>query len=240
MPHRGAESAYLVAGICPTRQGHERTNEVWLSRPGRSHSKGESETYQQRKHHRWKLDREQIRRYGLAAQLDPNLPWWEDISVDRRQIGFATISENVTLACLICEDLARPDPAAELIRAVAPNLVIVLLMDGPQTESRWPARYASVLADDPGSSVLTLTSLGMVDRSRDRQKFKASRKIALGKDMSEGAVEIDLAEGAEAAVLTLTKDARHSEQTCDGRRPASDQKLLVLSHVEPVFTKTAS
>ena len=29
----------------------------------------------------------------------------------------------------------------------------------------WPARYATVLSDDPGSSVLTLTSVGMVDLS---------------------------------------------------------------------------
>jgi 5-methylcytosine-specific restriction enzyme A len=52
------------------------------------------------------------------------------------------------------------------MRSVGPNLVVALLMDGPQLTARWPARYASVLADDPGSSVLTLTSLGMCLRSR--------------------------------------------------------------------------
>lgn len=67
---------------------------------------------------------------------------------------------------LVCEDLARQDPAADLIRAVGPNLLIALLMDGPQLSGRWPARYASVLAEDPGTSVLTLTSLGMAERSR--------------------------------------------------------------------------
>ena len=41
-----------------------------------------------------------------------------------------------------------------------------LLLDGPQLTSRWAARYASVLADDPGSAVMTLTSYGMVQRSR--------------------------------------------------------------------------
>jgi hypothetical protein len=51
------------------------------------------------------------------------------------------------------------------MNAIGPNLVIALLMDGPQLENRWPARYATVLAEDPGSAVLTVTSLGMVRRS---------------------------------------------------------------------------
>jgi hypothetical protein len=41
-------------------------------------------------------------------------------------------------------------------------MVVALLLDGPQLASRWTARYASMLLDDPGSAVLTLTSYGMV------------------------------------------------------------------------------
>jgi len=52
------------------------------------------------------------------------------------------------LTVLICEDLARLDPVNDLVRAVGPNLVMSLLMDGPQLTTRWPARYATVLADD--------------------------------------------------------------------------------------------
>jgi hypothetical protein len=37
-----------------------------------------------------------------------------------------------------------------------------LLLDGPQLGSRWTARHASVVADDPGSAAITLTSYGMV------------------------------------------------------------------------------
>ena len=47
-------------------------------------------------------------------------------------------------------DLAQPDPVASIIRQVGPSLVIGLLLDGPQLAERWPARYASVFADDPG------------------------------------------------------------------------------------------
>jgi hypothetical protein len=50
-------------------------------------------------------------------------------------------------------------PGADVMNAIGPNLVIALLMDGPQREHRWPGRYATVLADDPGSAVLTVTCL---------------------------------------------------------------------------------
>src|SRR5687768_17746605 len=37
---------------------------------------------------------------------------------------------------LICEDLARQDPIAELVRHVGPTLVVTILMDGPQLKNR--------------------------------------------------------------------------------------------------------
>jgi hypothetical protein len=67
-----------------------------------------------------------------------------------------------TIASLVCEDLAHIDDVVELLWAVGPTLVVALLLDGPQLASRWAARYASVLADNLGSPVLTLTSYGMV------------------------------------------------------------------------------
>jgi hypothetical protein len=80
----------------------------------------------------------------------------------------------VTLAALVCDDLAQNDDVAELIRSVGPTCVLTALLDGPQLNSRWASRYASVLADDPGSAVMTLTSYGMVQRSRPHA-LEASR-----------------------------------------------------------------
>jgi hypothetical protein len=77
------------------------------------------------------------------------------------------LNQHNMWSVLICADLARQDPAADLIRAVGPNLLIALLMDGPQLSHRWPARYAAVPAEDPGTSVQTLTSLGMAERFVD-------------------------------------------------------------------------
>src|SRR5262249_45637220 len=120
----------------------------------------------QSKHHRWCLDREQIVSYQLGGRLPASRNCWENIELLPRLLHFVTLGHWMTWSVLICEDLARQDPAADLIRAVGPNLLIALLMDGPQLSGRWPSRYASVLAEDPGCSVLTLTSLGMAERSR--------------------------------------------------------------------------
>lgn len=114
------------------------------------------------KHHRWKLDRPQIEAYGLEGVLDPRRSWWEQISLASRRVDFQVFQRGSVMAAMICEDLARVDPCQELLRAIGPNLVIALLMDAPQMKTRWPARYATVLAEDPGSSVLTLTSRGLM------------------------------------------------------------------------------
>jgi len=70
---------------------------------------------------------------------------------------FYVFRYGMSMATLICEDLARIDPVQTVIRAIGPNLVIALLMDGPQWQRRWSGRYATVLADDPGSAVLSVT-----------------------------------------------------------------------------------
>jgi hypothetical protein len=108
----------------------------------------------------------QITQYGIGSNLHPLANWWEHIQLGDREISFVSLQPWLTMSVLICEDLARPDPVGDVIRAVGPNLIIALLSDGPQIGSRWPGRYASGFADDPGSSVLTVTSLGMSKLSR--------------------------------------------------------------------------
>ncbi len=171
----------------------------------------------QLKHHRWRLDRQQVLRYDLGGRLSSEFDCWERIHIGERQLNFVTIGGWLTMCVLICEDLARQDPVAEVIRAVGPTLVCALLMDGPQLKSRWSSRYASVLAEDPGCSVLSLTSLGMALRSRPPAGERRSRKIALWRDAKEGEREIELEEGHDACVLSLV-GRRDDEFTIDGRR----------------------
>jgi hypothetical protein len=141
--------------------------------------------YRQNKHHRWSLDDKQIEQYDLAAALRPGVRWWEAMAVPRRVVQVVELAEGVTLVSLVCEDLARLDEVADLLRAIGPTLVITTLLDGPQLASRWTARYASVLADDPGSAVVTLTSFGFVDRSRPAGR-PPSRVVSLWKDPVRG------------------------------------------------------
>ncbi|MCW2993474.1 MAG: hypothetical protein JWQ18_969 [Conexibacter sp.] len=171
----------------------------------------------QDKHHRWSLDQSQIYQYHLGGALHPHVRWWEAIEVPRSSLEFIQVGEEITLASLVCEDLAQNDAVSKLIRAVGPTIVLALLLDGPQLTSRWAARYAGVLADDPGSAVLTLSSAGMVARSRPDGRT-ASPVIGLWKDPVQGTREIPLEPGAQGVVLTLCGE-RASRRTADGRRP---------------------
>jgi hypothetical protein len=173
----------------------------------------------QNTHHRWSLDESQIYPYHLGGALHPHIRWWEAMDVPRRAVQFVEVAE-LTLVALVCEDLARNDDVAELIRQVGPTIVMTALLDGPQLSSRWAARYASVLADDPGSAVLTLTSFGMVQRSRPHGR-EASSVIALWKDPARGVREIPLEPGAQAVVLTVCMD-RVTRRSADGRWPVDN------------------
>ena len=169
----------------------------------------------QTKRHRWCLNEDQIRRYNLGHVLDPHRKWWEKIDLDGEVCYMMLFRPRATLSVLICEDLARYDAVRTVMNAIGPNLVIALLMDGPQLDWRWPGRYATVLADDPGSAVLTVTSLGMVARSITPGETQ-HREIALWKEPEGRAKVLNLPKGDHALLLSLT--SKEVEQfTLDGR-----------------------
>jgi hypothetical protein len=187
---------------------------------------------EQAKHHRWQLERSQIERYGL--HLDVGRRWWEFSEVKDRQLSFVTVASQLTLCVLICEDLARQDPAPAIIRAVGPNLVIALLLDGPQLPFRWPARYAAVLAEDPGSTVLTLTSLGMVLRSSSSCTSPPSRAVAMYRDPDEIQPQaIDLPPDHRGILLEFEITSRE-EWSADGRSDGGVTGRLTLKNARAV------
>jgi hypothetical protein len=191
--------------------------------------------FPQRKHHRWCLDRSQIEQYRLTGLVPASKDCWEYADIGERKVQFWTIDSWLTFSVLICEDLARQDPVAQVIRAVGPNLVFALLMDGPQLRQRWSARYASVLAEDPGTSVLTLTSLGMSRLSRPREPGNPDRSsvIALWRDVENGEQEIDLPPDHDAMLLSVVCH-RFEEHTCDGRGDGGVSYFPILSGVWPL------
>ncbi|TIU90187.1 MAG: hypothetical protein E5V74_01460 [Mesorhizobium sp.] len=186
------------------------------------------------KHHRWKLDRGQIQNYALGATLDPNFGWWEDIDILSRSLDIYVLRGTSAVTTLICEDLARHDPCQELVRGIGPNIVFALLMDGPQLKDRWPGRYATVLAEDPGSSVLSLTSLGLVERSNATGlQMKPSRSIGLWRDDQGQTSELVLPSGMHALCLSL-QATPFSEHTLDGRSDGGVSESWRLSGIQPV------
>jgi hypothetical protein len=167
--------------------------------------------WEQSKHHRWMLEKIQIERYGLQRQLDVDHTWWEQIDISPRRCAFYVFRHGACMVPLICEDLARIDPVQTVIRSIGPNLLIALLMDGPQVKTRWPANYATVLADDPGCSVLTLSSLALMRRSR-----RPGTQIALWKQANSEANELSVGWGDHALLLGLNSQWETS-YTLDGR-----------------------
>jgi hypothetical protein len=185
----------------------------------------------QNKHHAWSLDESQVDQYHLGGALHPHIRWWEAMDVPRKAVQIIEVAEMVMVS-LVCEDLAQNDDIAQLIRSVGPTAVIVGLLDGPQLAARWSARYASVLADDPGSSVLTLSSFGMVERSRPEGR-DASRAIALWKDPTTGVREIPLEPGAHGVLLTVSFD-RATRYSADRRWPVDNSTFCYAVAVHQV------
>lgn len=214
-------NAELLIGGTATDENGQRGNFVAASTFKRSEDglPVERETVRE-KHHRWKLDALQLRDYGLHGALSPELEWWEDIDLRSRQVDFTAMRKDSVFAAMICEDLARVDPCQQIIRAIGPNLVVALLMDAPQIEARWPARYATVLAEDPGCAVLTLTSRGLMTLQHRTGTFRSSgddRTIALWRnDGASRPVTITCPYDAQGVILTIRAgDAK--DISLDGR-----------------------
>lgn len=184
------------------------------------------------KHHRWKLDATQLSEYGLLGVLSPEQQWWENIPLQSRRVDFSVIRQRSVLAAMICEDLARVDPCQQLIRAIAPNLVVALLMDAPQKVTRWPARYATVLAEDPGCAVLTLTSRALMSRQEQLGIYPpGDRTVAMWRDDRSGKpLELNCPNDAQAVLLTVVEEGS-MDLALDGRRDDSALAFRYKGHV---------
>ena len=211
------EEPVIVAGVrSDTISGDFGRNRVVFSYLS---TFGDRERFLQSKHHRWALDESQILDYDLAEQLSPAKRWWEAIEIPERSLCLLAITDWLMLCPLVCEDLARQEPLSRTLRAVGPTLVIALLLDGPQLVQRWPHRYAGVLSDDPSSSVLTVTSLGMAMRSSP-PGHEPRPVVAFWKDAVHGYREISLNPGNEALLLSLAPRPQR-QWTADGRNSAA-------------------
>lgn len=190
------------------------------------------ERYRQAKHHRWCLDESQLRQYHLTRTLAPSKLWWEAIDLPARTVQIIDLGGGMTLAPLVCEDLARMDETADMLRRIGPTLVMAVLLDGPQLVGRWACRYASVLADEPGSAVLTLTALGMATRSRPNED-RPSRVVAMWSDSTTGRHELALDPGAGGILISAAVSGK-TVWTADGRCHEANTPMIELTEIQQV------
>ena len=221
---------FVVSGVsrdCNGRAENQVTFTILTTKPGQTDRW--AQTHSRRKHHRWEVDRSQIEAYGLQADLDADVVWWEHLSVEERVLHMDVFRRGSALTAVICEDLARVDPGLALLRSLGANLVFALLMDGPQLKSRWPGTYATSLADDPGSSVLSMTSLALVERSNavwgaEHPGVPLRRTVALwknrpkpgGSDPARDFRELHVETGDQALTMRLRSEPAF-DVTIDGR-----------------------
>lgn len=220
---------FLIAGVLEFDQVKKR----WLNKAYTLFLQSEV-GFAQNKQHRWRIDKKQAESYGISFDGDDpgNEQWWEDIDVNERLLPFYAFRKDTSLVTLICEDLARMEPAMTAIRAVGPNLVVALLMDGPQLAARWPGRYAAVLADEPGCAVLSLTCAATVDLSNKHHKASkpgadTKRVVARwtqARDLLS--IDLELKDGAIGMLLTVESYQKH-QTTLDNRSDHQNSRELV-------------
>mmetsp|Transcript_18179 Transcript_18179/g.28459 ORF Transcript_18179/g.28459 Transcript_18179/m.28459 type:complete len:649 (-) Transcript_18179:7740-9686(-) len=208
---------FIIAGSsdnCDGETANTLLTRVWQKRNPTTHI-----TNSRRKQHRWRLDRRQVESYGLGTSLNPLIAnWWETSAISQRELYFHRFRQGSAFAALICEELARSDVCHDVLRSVGPNLVFALLMDSAQVPSRWSAQYAASLADDPGCSVLSFTSYGLVERA-NRLRSNGSASVALWKDDTGRLVEIPMPPGQGARGILLSLWSKHvQDQTITGKR----------------------
>lgn len=181
----------------------------------------------QKKHHRWALDETQLKTYGLGHVLSTDkVKWWENCSTGERKL-ISYRDDYIHICPLICEDLARQDPIAPVLRSLGPDLVVALLLDGPQMKGRWPGRYSAGLVDEPGCSVLSISPYGMTQRSTDGGKHSPSSMVALWSD-TRSHNELELDQGTIGILLTL-KFEKQKQWSADGRGE-NKRRLFYFNH----------
>jgi hypothetical protein len=238
--HKGLEA--FVAGVL-VRPGATRTlpgNRVLVRLFEAGAIKG---SWDQPKHHRWRVDDHQARAYGFKPERE-RLLWWEAIDVANREVHVAQLHGGGIFTCLVCEDLARIEPVHSIVRAIGPSIIIALLFDGPQLKARWAAHAMAGLVDDPGSSVLSLTSLAPAHRwwmhRPDRAGAAGGVQVGLWRDDTMAdAEELKLPAHHHALLLQL-ETSYITERTLDRRSDDGNAlavrkkgAVMAIAHPDP-------
>lgn len=109
-------------------------------------------------------------RYGIAEALRSE-PRVEDISVLPRKLEILECPLGRT-AILICEDLSNITAIGPIVQELEIDWLLVPVMDGVQTRSRWTARYSEMFAAQYGTNVLVGTCGALTSAHRNEMLKK--------------------------------------------------------------------
>jgi predicted amidohydrolase len=111
--------------------------------------------------HRYSMDYEQQDRYGVLEALK-EVNRTEDMEVKPYEIEVIETPIG-RLAILICEDLVVETMVDPLVIKLGLDWLLVPVLDGCQTGTRWPAKFGLKYADR-GACVVVATSLSLVQQ----------------------------------------------------------------------------
>lgn len=243
------ELEFIVSGTSENCQSEPKEgNYIWIRKfkSGKNGKHTDEDGFidiSQSKHHRWNLNGDQIRGYDLQHRVGGGLdesPHWENFAGRPREINFVAYRRRSCFCGIVCEDLARSEPAHEIIRAIGPNLLFALLMDGPQIEPRWGARYSSMFSDDHGCAVMTLSSYALVSAGQKNYDEPSYSVLYFRSPNMPSAKSFECSGEGSAVLLRLVPDrmkkngnAFRSRELIDGRK-----KKIVDWIIDPGFTPT--
>jgi predicted amidohydrolase len=115
----------------------------------------------------YEISRGEADRYGIGEALRQE-PRVEDIEVDERRMEILE-SPMGRLAVVVCEDLANHALIGPLADALEIDWLLVPVMDGVQTTTRWTARYGVRYAVDAGVTTVVATCGALVEAHRQSE-----------------------------------------------------------------------
>lgn len=114
--------------------------------------------------HPYQIQPVELDRYGLPDALGA-VPREEDIVTDSRSFCIADTPAG-RIAVVICEDLSNLATYLPVTMALEVDWLLVPVLDGVQTDTRWTARRAREFAER-GTSVVVVTSSSLVSAHLD-------------------------------------------------------------------------
>jgi len=154
---RGSNLAWIVVGTGPlTDEDPPDNTAVIISR------RDGTILLKQRKRHRYLLPMSTIAYWGLSLELGDSVDRDEYVTPGQRLCVLESLRGRCVV--LVCEDFGRMIPHGHEIAAVAPNLLLVPVLDRELDDTRWQAHAGKGWLDAVGAVAVVSNSLAIPRR----------------------------------------------------------------------------